>query len=1421
MVTSSRKFKSFAGIISSFIVIFMLLGNVSAATYRSFTLTYEVDMQSARDQLQLINEWRTSGTATYKNTSNVDVSCGVLKAYTYDYALEQIALQRAYEIAVSFDHTRPDGTAWNTCTYNGVKSNGENIAAGSYGISADRAFVIWQENNDDYSGQGHRRAMLSSSFTAIGIAHVSYGGYDYWVQEFGTKNSNAAATTAVTGTKTGTVRIDTSTADFKIYADSSFYSMVYGQTKELPGISGYYQPVEFYGSRGIMVPSNELTNLNWQSSDTSVLTVVNNKSVSAVGTGTCKLTASVTFGGKTYSYVNNVTVYAKSIGDSEITCTVPGVIRFDPEGVTPKPVITWGNKTLVEGTDYTITGYSNNKYVTNGAYINISGKGNYSGSRYITFEILKRDINDCTMNALQSVNYTGGAIVPQITLTLNGTTLKKNTHYTVACVDNTNPGTATVTVTGMGSFEGERTATFTITKQPASNLTFADIADQQYTGSEIIPNPVIKNGTRTLVKGTDYTVSYSDNTEIGTATATVTMTGNYTGSKKMTFKIVPRQISSLYCFVSNKTYTGSALTQNVTLRNGSQVLVEGTDYTVSYSNNVNVGTATMTLTGIGNYAGSKDYNFNINPVNASLVSCTTDSTYTYNGSAIIPNVTVKYGNIVFKENVDYTLTFTNNVEPGSAEINITGISNILTGTATKHFTIYGISVNNLTIGSIPDQVYTGSEITPKVVVRDGSTVLKEGTDYTLTYYNNTAISSSARVTITCKGHYRGSISCYFKIIGKPITDATVSSVSAQTYTGSAIKPSVTVKYGTTQLVKDTDYTVSYSANVNAGTASIFIYGKGIYSGTKTVEFTINPKSISSVTASFTGRYEYSGYAQKPYPTVKDGSVTLSSPYDFTLSYANNVNAGTATATLTGCGNYTGSKKIDFTIEPDPGSLTVSTIASQTYTGSAIKPAITVSCYGVVLKDGTDYEATYTNNVNKGTATVSVQGIGNYSGTGSRTFTIAARSLSGTVISSIADKVYTGTAITPAVTVKDGSKTLVSGTDYTVSYSNNINVGTATVTVTGKGNYSGTKTATFKIVANTASFTIASISAQTYTGTAITPAVTVKDGSKTLISGTDYTVSYSNNINVGTATVTVTGKGNYSGTATAEFTIKAKAVSGLTYSSIADQSYTGSAIKPAITVKDGSKTLVSGTDYTVSYSNNINVGTATVTVTGKGNYSGSVKKNFSIIEEVITYTWKQVSGKWYYVGSNGVNATGFAEVDGNVYYFNDSGVMLTKWQEIGSDWYYFASSGEMKTGWQKISKVWYYFDDDGKMVTGLNVIDGILYFFKSSGAMATGWQQVGSDWYYFASSGAGKTGWQQISKVWYYFAADGKMATGLKIIDGKGYYFKDSGAMVAKKWIELDGDWYWFKSDGAMAASETVTLSGKAYKFDANGVCLNP
>ena len=138
----------------------------------------------------------------------------------------------------------------------------------------------------------------------------------------------------------------------------------------------------------------------------------------------------------------------------------------------------------------------------------------------------------------------------------------------------------------------------------------------------------------------------------------------------------------------------------------------------------------------------------------------------------------------------------------------------------------------------------------------------------------------------------------------------------------------------------------------------------------------------------------------------------------------------------------------------------------------------------------------------------------------------------------------------------------------------------------------------------------STSTYAYDGKAKKPGVTVKLNGKTLKNGTDYTVSYSNNTKVGTAKVTITGKGNYTGSVSKTYSIKNN-FKKATVSGISNKSYTGKNITQSITVKYNGKTLKNGTDYTVSYSNSKNIGTATVKITGKGSYTGTITKTFKI------------------------------------------------------------------------------------------------------------------------------------------------------------------------------------------------------------------
>lgn len=235
-------------------------------------------------------------------------------------------------------------------------------------------------------------------------------------------------------------------------------------------------------------------------------------------------------------------------------------------------------------------------------------------------------------------------------------------------------------------------------------------------------------------------------------------------------------------------------------------------------------------------------------------------------------------------------------------------------------------------------------------------------------------------------------------------------------------------------------------------------------------------------------------------------------------------------------------------------------------------------------------------------------------TAEATFTVEPREIEAKDVAFDKELTYTGNELTQTVTVTVNGKTLTVGTDYTVSDLTGTEPGSYPVTVAGTGNYTGEVTKSFTI--SKAQISSAAITYDAgpygYTGKEWKPEVTVSFNSATLTAGNDYTVSYENNINAGTAKIIITGIGDhFTGLTEKTFTINSAEISGCTFAPIADVTYNTKAHTPEVTVAISGRTLEADKDYTVSYASNVNAGTATVTVTGKGNFTGSANTTFTI------------------------------------------------------------------------------------------------------------------------------------------------------------------------------------------------------------------
>ena len=446
------------------------------------------------------------------------------------------------------------------------------------------------------------------------------------------------------------------------------------------------------------------------------------------------------------------------------------------------------------------------------------------------------------------------------------------------------------------------------------------------------------------------------------------------------------------------------------------------------------------------------------------------------------------------------------------------------------------------------------------------------------------------------------------------------------------------------------------------------------------------------------------------------------------------NAGTYTATVTPAAGYcwqdgsTGARQVAWSIgQADISGAEVSA-PGQTYNGSALRPAPTVKLGGKAVPEraggAANYAVTWSDNVNAGTGAVTVKGAGNYKGAKSAQFKIAQRPLTAADIQ-VSDVTYNGKAQTPAKVVACGR--VLGASECSVSYRDNVNVGTATVTVAGKGNFCGTAPKRFSI--GRAAITSASASAVTWNGGAQTPRVSAKAGSLAA------TVSASpvpgkNNTSVGTGWVRVTGTGNFCGSKDVTFAINKG--------------------RPGWVAVGGRQRWSTGSSWQTG--------------------------------------WLKAAGQTYWLGADGYMRTGWQDVDGQRYLFRGKGnpygpegSMGIGWLKEGGSWYIFRRSGSpygpvgsMGKGWLADGGKWYFFDrSTGRMATGWVADGGSWYYLSASGAMVTGWLKEGGSWYYLDGSGKMLTGWYRVGRDWYWSDASGRMA---------------SDRWVGRYWVDASGRW---------------------------------
>ncbi|MGN1204377.1 MAG: pectate lyase-like adhesive domain-containing protein, partial [Lachnospiraceae bacterium] len=766
--------------------------------------------------------------------------------------------------------------------------------------------------------------------------------------------------------------------------------------------------------------------------------------------------------------------------------------------------------------------------------------------------------------------YTGSAIKPQINAYCNGVKLKEGTDYSVSYKNNVNyvdPSAdvskqPTVTITGKKNYKGSYSRTFTIKSAIFGETEGIEIKDITVTanGRQIFAKPVVTyNGKK--VSPSEYTVTYvgenDKNNFCKPGNYTIRISGNdknFVKSVDITETVVEKLSAKNLTFnvKEAKTYTGSDIllaTHEYGLKNGDgKKLTENTDYTVTYKNNRNKGTATVTFTGKGLYVGSISKTFKIEAAPIAVknadktvtrkakVTGFTD-TVTYEKGGVKPDsfAVILNGNVL-KEGRDYTLSYKNYAnaakagDPKPPTVIVTGKGNY-TGSFEMYYTIKEAS---LSLADSSGYQYKAEDIcykdaknnfiTKVSIIDKNGKALSAGTDYdrNFTYYwcepgSGWQIVTGDRVTmpdeentllmnvsITGKGNYSDSLTCSYTIHRYSAKQMSVSTLPAKTYTGAPVTLTaselvVTDSKSKATLTEGTDYTVRYEKNTNAGTATVYITGMDAYCGEIKKTFKINKLDLATIPAEdLVFEYEYvqyyDGSAKKPAVKVLWGGY-LKEGQDYTVSYKNNVNASIYISdpkkmpaiVVTGKGNFTGKVEKVFVIHPkyledSDITMTAKEVLYKDAKNNFATTVVLTDPQGKKLTAGKDYEKELrfyiqdeegktklidTDRIDMGGKEelilwVVAYGKGNYVGAKAQQYRIYTKDISKATVAKIDSQTFTGKAICPEPSLTYDGKTLVKGKDYTVEYQKNKDIGTATIIIRGIGAYGGEKKVTFKI-----------------------------------------------------------------------------------------------------------------------------------------------------------------------------------------------------------------------------------------------------------------------------------------------------------------------------------------------------------------------
>ncbi len=774
-------------------------------------------------------------------------------------------------------------------------------------------------------------------------------------------------------------------------------------------------------------------------------------------------------------------------------------------GGTDSSTITIGNET-----DGTIDRGSNDNSGSEGVDSDDADSADYN-----EYGLWIADINE-------ELYYTGKAVEPDVHVYMGTTRLEEGTDYSLSFKNNKDAYVAgdssysstkvpTIVVTGKGTYKGKYTKEFDIKAKEISSDDVAVEEPVDYANGKVKKlTPVLTYNGKNLKAGNDYTIDYTSAGDYSSAGSydiliTAVAGGNFSGSRVVTETLLDKNDSTHVMMkkakisgVKTQYYTGSEIKPEFKVSYKGTVLSENTDYTVTYGNNVQIGTATITIKGTGSkFVGTKVKKFKIkggrlsnSTVSIDGMTYSTSNPATYKGSPITFGALKVYVNgNKLKKDKDYKLIYKGNSKAGTASVRIKGIKDY-SGSVVEKFKInaYDIGTDSEKIvGGSVDEVdsqgistvsasYVQRGTRPELILTvDGHTMVKDK-DYRLRFRNNTNIADASDAkapTAVIKGinGLKGSIEVKFTINPTNIADymngVTSEGIEYAVKDVSVKKNAKLSSYKSWVEVKDQrgnalssrkDYKVEYFLNTVDDAHSFTTLGNNknlVVSGDSIIarvtatnkagkyvgSYDVSYKVVGS-TQQLLNNAKYTKFADK-YLGVNVNSDTVIDEKDVMIQV-----------------NKTDKSKNEFYTTDSKGNLVSRIRIGKTY-----------------LEYGTDFEVdetTYTGLTSKGHASVEIYGKGDYAGRLKIVYKVLKTrwTIDSAEVSEIS-KSYTGTPVTLTESdltgkIKQNGVALVPGTDFEIienSYRNNTKVGkNASVTIKGTGSYSGTRKIKFTIAA---------------------------------------------------------------------------------------------------------------------------------------------------------------------------------------------------------------------------------------------------------------------------------------------------------------------------------------------------------------------